>query len=95
MNQSKVLSFTSAFPPVEKMTETVMNFNYKRQFQVFVNALVNVCAFIAALATVVYQRWNEYDCSERVQLFFVDVKEKSIKFYNDVFVLEYSGAQTE
>jgi hypothetical protein len=68
ITQSQVLSFTEAFPPAHKMTETLMNINYKKHLNSYMDAITNLCAFVAAIATVLYDKWNQYNMTERVQL---------------------------
>lgn len=65
---TQILSFTEAFPPAHKMTETLMNLDYKKHYNSFIDAVTNLCAFIAAIVTVLYDMWNKYDMTERVQL---------------------------
>jgi hypothetical protein len=65
---TQILSFTEAFPPAHKMTETLMQIDYKKLYNSYMDAVVNLCAFIAALVTIAYDMWNKYDMTERVQL---------------------------
>jgi hypothetical protein len=44
------------------------------------NAIVVFCASVAAIFTVAKEKWTEYDCTERVQLFFLTAKEKTTQF---------------
>lgn len=81
MTQSQVLSFTTGFPPAEKLTETLIGIDYRKQFHNFMDTVVIVCAMIAAFATIIAQKWNEYDCTERLQLFVLNMIEKAKTFY--------------
>jgi hypothetical protein len=65
---TQFLSFTEAFPPAHKMTETLMTIDYKKLYNQFMNAITNLCAIVAAIATVIYDKWNQYNMTERVQL---------------------------
>ena len=65
---SQVLSFTESFPPLHKVTETVINIDYKKHFHSFMDAVEFLCAFVAAIVTVLYDKWNAYNMNERVQL---------------------------
>lgn len=76
MNKEQILSFTSAFPPVQKLTEKLIDFDYQKYYHQYMNWIVNVCAWVAAIATVIYDKWMQYDMTERVQLFALIVKEK-------------------
>ena len=81
MTQSQVLDFTSAFPPAQKLTQKLMQIDYRKHYHNFMDAVVIVCAWIAAVATILRDNWVKYDCTERVQLFTLNVIEKSKKFY--------------
>ena len=81
MIQSQVLDFTSAFPPAYKLTEKLMQIDYRKNYHNFVNTVVMICAFVAAISTVLYAKWNKYDCSERVQLFVLNTFENLKTFY--------------
>ena len=65
---SQVLSFVQPFPPLHKLTETLMNINYKKHFHSFMDAVEFLCAFVAAIVTVLYDKWNAHNMNERVQL---------------------------
>ncbi len=65
---TQILSFTEAFPPAHKLTETVMTIDYKKHYNSFMDGVVNLCAFVAAIATVIYDTWMRYNTTERVQL---------------------------
>lgn len=65
---STILSLTEAFPPAYKLTETLMNIDYKKHFNSFMDAVEITLAFVAAIVTVMYDKWNAYDMNERVQL---------------------------
>ena len=65
---SQILSLTEAFPPAHKATETLMNIDYKKHFNSFMDAVEITLAFVAAIATVIYDKWNAHNMNERVQL---------------------------
>jgi hypothetical protein len=75
MTQSQVLSFTSGFPPAEKMTNFIVSIDYRKLYHDFMNGVTIACAFIAAIATVISQKWNEYYCTERLQLVAINTYE--------------------
>lgn len=68
MNSAQILTFTEAFPPAHKLTETLVNVDYKKHYNSFMDSVEFACAFIAAIATVLYDKWHQYDMTERVQL---------------------------
>jgi len=82
MNKQQILDFTSAFPPAQKLTETLMEVDYKKHYNTFMDFVVVFCAAIAAVFTVLRDKWVEYDCTERVQLAAETVKVQSVRFYN-------------
>lgn len=89
MNKEQILNFTSAFPPAQKMVETLMEINYRKLYNQFVSFVVMVAAFVAAVYTVAREKWVEYDCTERVQLAAIYTKETTIKIYTwvrEVFI---------
>ena len=68
MNSAQILTFTEAFPPAHKLTETLVNIDYKKHYNSFMDSVEFVCAFIAAIATVLYDKWHQYDMTERTQI---------------------------
>jgi hypothetical protein len=82
MNKQQILDFTSAFPPAQKLTETLMEVDYKKHYNQFMDAVTIFCAFVAAVYTVLRTKWVEYDCTERCQIAALYVKETAIKLYN-------------
>jgi hypothetical protein len=79
--QTQILDFTAAFPPAQKLTETLMEIDYKKHFHQFMDAVVIACAFVAAIATVIRDNWVKYDCTERLQLFVLRCVELAKTFY--------------
>jgi len=63
------MEFTKAFPPADALIETMLEIDYKKHYNAFMDAVVIACAFIAAIATVIRDNWVKYDCTERLQLF--------------------------
>lgn len=53
MNNSQILEFVSAFPPAHKATQTLMNIDYKKHLNQFIDAVVTMCAIIAVLYTLI------------------------------------------
>lgn len=52
--------------------DDVMEYDYKKSYETMISYVVTAAAFVAAIATVVYRKWMEYDCTERLQLFAID-----------------------
>lgn len=53
MNKAQVLDFVSAFPPAHKVTETLIEIDYKKHLNQFMDAVVTLCAIIAVLYTLI------------------------------------------
>ena len=68
MNTAQIVSFTEAFPPAHKLTETLVNIDYKKHLNSYMDAVMNVCAFIAVIATLIADKWQENDVTERLQI---------------------------
>lgn len=79
--QVQVLDFTYGFPPAYALTKSVVNVNYRKHFHNCMDVIENVIVFLIAVGIVLRQKWNEYDCTERVQLFALQVKEFSLTSY--------------
>mgnify|MGYP003337865736 FL=1 len=68
MNTAQIVAFTEAFPPAHKLTETLVNIDYKKHLNTFMDAVMNLCAFIAVIATLIADKWQENDVTERLQI---------------------------
>jgi hypothetical protein len=68
MNTAQIVAFTEAFPPAHKLTETLVNIDYKKHYNSFMDAVTNLCAFIAVIATLIVAKWQENDATERLQI---------------------------
>jgi hypothetical protein len=73
MNSAQIVSFTEAFPPAHKLTETLVNIDYKKHLNTYMDAIMNLCAFIAVIATLIADKWQQHDMTERVQIFALNV----------------------
>lgn len=85
------MQLTKSFPPADALIEVLQGIDYKKHFNTFMDAVVIACAFVAAIATVIRDKWTEHDCTERLQLFVLNVIEKAKTFYawvTNVFVPE-------
>lgn len=78
MNRTQVLEFTSAFPPAASLIETLMDVDYRKHLNSFMDGVENVCIFVAALFHVLRQIWQENDCTERLQLAALTVREWAV-----------------
>lgn len=67
------MELTNSFPPADKLIQGMKEFDYRKNAQNVANFTITVFAWIAAIATVLYQKWNEYDCNERVQLALIQI----------------------
>ena len=45
--------------------QALKTFDYQKHAIVTLNWMITIAAFIAAVATVIYQKWQEYNMSER------------------------------
>lgn len=70
-----------AFPPADALIETIMTIDYKKHLNTFMDAVVIVCAFVAAIASVTAQKWVEYDMTDRCLIALLNVKEFILKAY--------------
>lgn len=98
MNQAQILSFTEAFPPAHKLTEIVLNIQYRKHFNQFIDGVENVLIFLAAVYTVLRQKWVEHNVTERLQLAALNVKEFTLNVavpsvHKAVTVTYNAGAQ--
>ena len=67
-----------AFPPANAFLSFMKKIDYKKHYNQFMDAIVTLCAFVAAVYTVSCEKWEQYNVTERLQLFVLFVKEKSI-----------------
>lgn len=79
--QLQILDFTYGFPPVYDFTKNVVGFNYRRALNNFMNGVETVIVFLIAVGVVLRQKWMEYDCTERMQLAAIQLKEFAVNFY--------------
>ena len=71
--KTQILSFTEAFPPAHKLTETLMNIEYKKHLNSFLDGVQIACVFVAVIATLIYDKWMQNNMTERVQLWYLTV----------------------
>lgn len=76
------MELTKSFPPADALAAYLMQVDYQKLYNQFMDAVVVFCAFVAAVYTVLRTKWVEYDCTERCQIAALYVKETAIKLYN-------------
>ena len=95
--KDQILEFTEAFPPAHKLTETLLNIHYRKHYNSLIDNVENAIVIIAAIATVIYQKWNENDMTERCQIVALQVKEitlnVSVKVYKAAVGFYQAGRQ--
>lgn len=74
--QVQVLDLTYSNPALYSVSKRMMNVSPQK---VLSNVKFAVM-FVAAVVVVLYRKWNEYNCNERVQLFLLTLKEWVVKF---------------
>ena len=79
--QVQVLDFTYGFPPAYALTKSIVNVNYHKHLNNYMNAVENVIVFLIAIGVVIHQKWIEYDCTERVQLAAIQAKDFGVNSY--------------
>lgn len=93
--KTQILSLTEAFPPAHKLTETLMNIEYKKHLNSFLDAVEFFCAFVAAIATVLYDKWMQHNMTERVQLWSLNVytwtKETAVPNVKNAALVTYNA----
>ena len=85
------MELTKSFPPADAFVEMMLEVDYKKHFNNFMDGVENLCIIIAAIATVVAQKWQEHNMTERTQLFVLNVIAGAKTFYawvKNVFVPE-------
>ena len=68
-----------------------MEIDYKKHFNTFMDGVEIFCAFVAAVAIILAEKWQEHNMTERTQLFVLRVIEGAKTFWawiNTVFVPE-------
>ena len=83
------MELTKSFPPADALVETLMEIDYKKHFNTFIDGVEVFCLFVAAIATVIAQKWQQHNMTERTRLFVLQVIEHAKTFWawiNTVFV---------
>ena len=85
------MELTKSFPPADAFVEMITEIDYKKHFNTFMDGVENLCLIVAAIVTVIAQKWQEHNMTERTQLFVLRVIEGAKTFYawvKNVFVPE-------
>ena len=85
------MELTKSFPPADAFVEMITEIDYKKHFNTFMDGVEIFCAFVAAVAMITAEKWQEHSMTERTQLFVLQVIEGAKTFYawvNNVFVPE-------
>jgi len=83
------MELTKSFPPADAFLEMITEIDYKKHYNTFMDGVENLCLIIAAIATVIAQKWQEHNMTERTQLFVLRVIDGAKTFYawvKNVFV---------
>jgi len=85
------MQLTKSFPPADAFVEMMMEIDYKKHYNTFMDGVEIFCAFLTAVAIIVAEKWQEHNMTERTQLFVLRVIEGAKTFYAwvmNVFVPE-------
>ena len=88
------MELTKSFPPADAFVEMITEIDYKKHYNTFMDGVENLCVIVAAIATVIAQKWQEHNMTERTQLFVLRVIEGAKTFWawiNTVFVPEFKA----
>jgi hypothetical protein len=66
-----LMELTKSFPPADDLLTKLQEIDYRKHFHNFMNAVEVFCLYVAAIAVVLYTKWQENDCTERLQLAFI------------------------
>ena len=88
------MQLTKSFPPADAFVEMMMEIDYKKHLNTFMDGVEIFCAFVTAIAIILAEKWQEHNMTERTQLFVLRVIEGAKTFYawvNNVFVPEFKA----
>jgi len=89
--RSTTMELTKSFPPADAFLEMITEIDYKKHFNTFMDGVEIFCAFVAAVAVIIAEKWQEHNMTERTQLFVLRVIDGAKTFWawvNTVFVPE-------
>ena len=58
-------NFPQAFPPVNALWNYICNEDWNARYNQFMDFVVTMCAFMAAMYTVARTNWVKYNCTQR------------------------------
>ncbi len=91
------MELTKSFPPADDLIETLQGIDYKKHLNNFMDFVVTVCVIVAAVATVIRDKWQHYDCTERLQLAALQVKDftmnVTVPVIQNAVIATYSAGQ--
>ena len=67
------MKMTKSFPPADDLIAYLKQVDYVKHYNNFMDAVVVFCVYVAVIATVIRNKWQENDCTERLQLFALKV----------------------
>ena len=85
------MELTKSFPPADAFLEMMTEIDYKKHYNTFMDGVEIFCAFVAAVAMIIAEKWQEHNMTERTQLFVLRVIDGAKTFYawvKNVFVPE-------
>ena len=88
------MELTKSFPPADAFVEMMTEIDYKKHYNTFMDGVEIFCAFVAAVAIIVAEKWQKHNMTERTQLFVLQVIEGVKTFWawvNNVFVPEFKA----
>ena len=86
-----IMQLTKSFPPADAFVEMMTEIDYKKHYNTFMDGVEIFCAFVAAVAIILAEKWQEHNMTERTQLFVLRVIDGAKTFWawiNTVFVPE-------
>lgn len=76
------MNLTKSFPPADALIETLQSIDYQKHFHQFMNTVETICIVVAAVCIVIRNKWQQYDCTERLYLFLLWMKDKTVISYH-------------
>lgn len=62
------MELAKAFPPADDLLTKLQEIDYRKHYNNFMDAVEVFCLYVAAIAVILYTKWQENDCTERLQL---------------------------
>lgn len=83
--------FTQSFPPADDLISKLQEIDYKKHLNKFMDRVEIFCIFMVAIAIIIRDKWVQHHCTERLQIFAIQVIEGLKVFYawmQNVFIPE-------